>query len=245
MEMRTLGILYATNFAKMKARLSFLIAIFPGVFLAVNGYGQCPTNNMPVNEIGIRLGSLTNASNDGGIQIKERSTSLGIFNGLHYKRYGMFGAFRTSLGLTQYDHETRRNCPDCLRTDGKVTSLTLRAGYEWFAILGPIEPFVGLDAVFAYGKYKSETWSSSQSNYREYTDVRERRGFGLGPVAGLRFYLGYAVSISAETSVQSMFFGRSTVLSQISPEPSTTARTTNYFETTFQPLNWLSLNVMF
>ncbi len=206
---------------------------------------QCPSNSMPMNEIGIRLANISDASGFGGINVAEQKASLGFFNGIHYKRYGTYGAFRTSLGLTRYETDERRNCPDCLRTIGKVSGFTLRAGYEWFAVLGPIEPFFGLDAVGVFGKYEGETWSTNSTNYQESTDNRERRGIGVSPIAGLRFYLGYAVSISAETSVDMLFLGRSTRISQISPEANTIARSNNYFDTVFQPLNWLSLNIMF
>jgi hypothetical protein len=81
--------------------------------------------------------------------------------------------------------------------------------------------------------------------YQETTWNRERRGMGLGPVAGLRLYLGYTISVSAETSVEAMFYGRKTNISRISPETTSTFRSNNYFDTSIQPLNWLSLNVLF
>ena len=169
-------------------------------FSASTAQAQCYGASQSVNELGIRLGSLTNAASEGGIYIGDKAAHLGALNGLHYKRYGTYGAFRTSLGLTRYDYEARRGCPDCLRVDGKVSGVKFRIGYEWFAMLGPIEPVVGLDLVAAYGKYKGETYSIGGTDYRETTDVRDRRGFGFGPVAGLRVWLGYAISISAETS---------------------------------------------
>ena len=147
--------------------------------------------------------------------------------------------------MTKYETDERRNCPDCLRTIGKVSGFTLRVGYEWFAVMGPLEPFIGIDAVGVFGKYDSETWSTSTTNYQEYTDNRERRGIGLSPIAGLRVYLSYALSISAETSLDMLFLGRTTRISQLSPEANTIARSNNYFDTVYHPLNWLSLNVMF
>ena len=227
------------------------IATKIGVFLLLSAalvgslQAQCGANSMPVNEIGVRLGSVTNASNFGGIHAADQTTSVGFFNGIHYKRYGTFGAFRTSMALTKYQYENRRNCPDCLRTEGKVSGVTLRMGYEWFAIMGPFEPYAGIDAVGMFGKYSGETYSVSTLNYRESTDNRTRRGMGISPVVGLRCYLGYAISVSAETCVDLMFIGRSTRISQVSPESSTYARSNNYFETVYQPLNNLSLNVMF
>jgi hypothetical protein len=206
---------------------------------------QCGATSMPVNEIGVRLGSLTNASNFGGIRVADQTASMGFFNGLHYKRYGTFGAFRTSLAITKYQYKDRQNCPDCLRTEGKVSGATLRMGYEWFAILGPFEPYIGIDAVGMFGKYSGESWNNSVTNYQESTDNRTRRGMGLSPVAGLRCYLGYAISVSAETCLDMMFLGRSTTIVRTYPEVSTYARSLNYFETIYQPLNNVSLNIMF
>lgn len=206
---------------------------------------QCPQNNMPVNEVGFRLFNLSDASSFGGFYVAEQTQSLGFLNGIHYKRYNTFGAFRASLGLTRYDYTARRGCPDCLRTEGKVNGFTARLGYEWFAVLGAVEPYFGLDAIGVYGKYNSETFSTNSAQYQESTDNRERRGIGFGPVAGFRLYLGYAVSLGAETSLDMLFVGKSTRISQISPETDTYARTVNGFTAVYQPINSLSINVMF
>ncbi len=206
---------------------------------------QCYGASQSVNELGIRLVSVTNAASDGGIYIGEKTAHVGVLNGIHYKRYGNVGAFRTSLGLTRYDHNARRGCPDCLRIEGKVSSVKVRVGYEWFAMLGALEPFAGIDVVGSYGTYTGEQFTTSSANYRETTDNRIRRGMGIAPVAGLRLWLGYSISVSAETSLEAMFYGHSTRISQISPEATTTTRANNYFQSDWMPLNWLSLNVMF
>jgi hypothetical protein len=126
-----------------------------------------------------------------------------------------------------------------------VSGVTMRVGYEWYAIAGPFEPYVGFDVVGVVGKYVGETWSTSTTNYQEFTDTRSRRGMGLSPVVGLRCYLGYAVSIGAETCLDLMFLGRSTRIAYISPETPDYTRSNNYFETIYQPVNSVSLNVMF
>jgi hypothetical protein len=220
--------------------LLLLLAAFGG-----RAHSQCGAPASLMNELGVRFVSVTNASNFGGIHSAAQTNSLGFFNGLNYKRYGTFGAFRTSLALTKYDYENRRNCPDCLRTNGKVSGVTMRMGYEWFAVVGSFEPYIGIDAVGVFGKYSGETYSNSVTNYQEYTDNRDRRGIGLSPVVGLRCFLGYAISVSAETCFDMMFLGRNTRIARISPETSTYVRANNYFETIYQPLNNLSLNVMF
>lgn len=228
----------------MKKLTSFLVLV---AMLATwhHVQAQCGAASAPVNEIGIRLGSLTNASNLGGKYIGERTTNFGFLNGIHYKRYGAWGAFRASMGFTKYDYDARRGCPNCLRTVGKVSGVTLRAGYEWFGVLGPLEPYAGVDAMAIFGSYKGNTWSTNNAVYQEFTDNRTRRGMGISPVVGLRFFLSYAVSLSAEASLDMMFLGRSTTISQLSPEANTLARSNNYFDTVLQPLNWMSLNIMF
>ncbi|MEM7036352.1 MAG: hypothetical protein AAF570_05170 [Bacteroidota bacterium] len=223
-----------------------MIALLGGSFAGTVQAQACyPGGGALNNEIGIRFGSLTNASNAGGINNPDRTASIGFLNGVHYKRYSSFGAFRLSLGFDRFDHEERNGCPECMRTDAKITGVKIRAGYEWFAILGNLEPYVGIDAVAGFEKYDGETYSLNSPIYRETTDQRNRRGLGLAPVAGLRLWLGGVLSISAETTVEAMFWGRSTTVSQISPETSVISRSSNYFETTFHPVNWLSLNIMF
>lgn len=228
--------------SSLKCMLAFCLLMAAA---ATQVSAQCYGASQSVNELGIRLANISNASSDGGYYVASKATNFGALNGLHYKRYGNYGAFRTSLGLTRYDYQDRRGCPDCIRVDGKVNGIKLRVGYEWFLMMGPIEPFFGLDAVMAYGTYKGETYSTSGNTYRETTDFRTRRGMGISPVAGLRLWLGYAISLSAETSLDAMFFGRTTLISQISPEANTISRANNYFQSTWQPVNWLSLNVMF
>jgi hypothetical protein len=206
---------------------------------------QCYGASQSVNELGIRLASVSNAASEGGIYLPEKTTHLGALNGIHYKRYGNIGAFRASLGLTRYEHEARRGCPECLRIEGKVSGVKVRVGYEWFAMLGALEPFAGIDVVGSYGTYTGEQFTTNSAVYRETTDNRVRRGMGLAPVAGLRLWLGYSISVSAETSLEGMFFGHTTRISQISPEATTVVRASNYFQADWMPLNWLSLNVMF
>lgn len=206
---------------------------------------QCGPAGAPVNELGIRLASLTNASNFGGKYVREQSANLGFLSGIHYKRYGAWGAFRTSMGVTRYDYQERRGCPSCQTANGKVSGVTLRAGYEWFAVMGPLEPYVGLDAMAVFGNYTGTTYGTNGTNDSEFSENRSRRGMGISSVAGLRFFLNYAVSVSAEASLDMLYLERRTIISQISPEPSTVARQGNYFDTVLHPLNWLSLNVMF
>ena len=55
--------------------------VFSGAAMA-----QCPSNSMPVNEIGIRLANVSNSSGFGGIQVDAQKASLGFLNGLHFKR---------------------------------------------------------------------------------------------------------------------------------------------------------------
>lgn len=232
----------------MKRRFSLKV-VMAGALLFLAAFhrldAQCYGASNSVNELGIRLGSVTNASSDGGMYIEDKMAHLGFLNGIHYKRYGNFGAFRTSLGLTRYEYESRRGCPDCIRVDGKVNNVKFRMGYELFGMMGPIEPFLAFDVVAAWGTYKGETFSTGSGTYYETTDIRSRRGLGFAPAAGLRVWLGYAISISAETSLEAMFYGNQTMLSQISPESQTRAFYSNRFASEWHPLNWLSLNVMF
>lgn len=201
----------------------------------------------PSNELGVRLGGLTNSSTDGGYYSADNAMHLGFFGGAHYKRYQRVGALRTAVGYTHYDIEELENCPDCIRTDGEVNQVKFRLGYEWFTFFGPFEPYAGIDAVVAFGKYEGETYVYGDTDvpFWQYTEIRNKRGFGVAPVVGMRFYLGSYASIGAETTFEAMFYNRKTLVSDLNVERSTINMQRNYYETTFHPLSWLSLNVLF
>ena len=201
----------------------------------------------PSNELGVRIGGLTNSSTDGGFYSAEHAQHLGFFGGAHYKRYQRVGAIRTAIGITHYDIEKNLDCPDCIRTDGEVNQVKVRLGYEWFTFFGPVEPYAGIDAVAAFGKYEGETFTYGEtgSDFWQYTEVRNKRGFGFAPVVGFRFYLGSYASIGAETTFEAMMYNRKTLVSDLNVERTTINMQRNYWETTFHPVSWLSLNVLF
>lgn len=201
----------------------------------------------PINELGVRLTSLIDASTAGGYVSPNNALELGIMDGLHYKRYQQYGALRTSIGLTRYEIESNDNCPDCLITDGNVQQVKAKIGYEWFTFFGPIEPYAGFDAVVAFGKYEGETFGRGTGAMADvdYTEIRRKRGFGLAPVVGLRVYVASFVSIGAETTFEAMMYNRETLISNFTSEGTPINRQHNYYETTFHPVSWLSLNILF
>lgn len=201
----------------------------------------------PSNELGVRLGGLTNSSTDGGFYSADQLLHVGFFGGVHYKRYQSVGAVRTALGYTHYDVETVDDCPNCIKTEGEVNQVKVRLGYEWFTFFGPFEPYAGVDMVAAFGKYEGETYTYGQtgSDFWSYTEIRNKRGFGFAPVVGLRFYLGSYASLGVETTFETMLYNRKSLVSNLNTERSTINMQRNYYETTFHPLSWVSLNVLF
>ena len=201
----------------------------------------------PANELGVRLAGLTNSSLAGGRFVPSQGLHLGMLSGIHYKRYQSVGAVRTQVGYVGYEVDEITDCPDCIRTDGKVSQWNFKVGYEVFTFFGPLEPYAGLDAVLSLGKYEGETftYATNPQEFREYTEVRNKRGFGVAPVAGLRCYLGPFISLGAETTFEAMLYNRQTIVSDLNTERSTINQQRNFYETTFHPVSWLSLNVLF
>ncbi len=201
----------------------------------------------PANELGIRLAGLTNSSMAGGRFTPNKGLHLGFLSGIHYKRYQTVGAVRAQVGYAGYDVDETTDCPDCIRTDGRVDQWNFKLGYEFFTFFGPLEPYAGFDAVLSLGKYEGETFTygSNQQDFREYTEVRNKRGFGFAPVVGLRCYIGPFISIGAESTFEAMLYNRQTLISDFNTERPTINQQNNYYETTLHPVSWLSLNVLF
>ncbi len=220
-----------------------------GTLLAQPCYGgSCyGGGSIPSNELGVRLGSLTDASSIGGVYSGDAATQIGFLNGIHYKRYQTRGAVRLQLGYTRYNVDQVTDCPNCFRTDGVVQQVMFKAGYEWFTFFGPIEPFAGLDFAVGLGSYEGETFTygTNPSEFMEYTDVRTKRGFGFAPVAGFRVYVSPYLSIGVETTLEAMLYNRDVTISNLDTENSTIRAQRNQWEAIYHPINWLSMNVLF
>lgn len=230
--------------------LGFVLVIcFGGSAWAQPCYGgSCyGGSGIPSNEIGVRLGHLSDGSTIGGVYSSKHETFLGFLNGLHYKRYQSNGAFRTQFGYNQYNIDELSSGPSPFKTEGKVEQIMLKMGYEVFTFIGPFEPFIGLDFAVGLGKYdgKTYTYGINHAEFMEYTDQRTRRGFGFAPVAGLRCYLGPYLSLGAETTFEAMLYNRGTNISDLNLENPSIQSQRNSWEGTYHPVSWLSLNVLF
>ena len=109
------------------------------------------------------------------------------------------------------------------------------------------EPYAGLDALVALGKYEGGTWShgSNPDPFTESTEIHHKSGLGIAPVVGFRFYLGGFVSIGAETTFEAALYTYKTAVSELSPDPSILNSQQRYGEALFHPVSWLSVNVLF
>ena len=227
----------------------FFLILSTGNALAQPCYGgSCyGGGSIPSNELGVRLGSLTDASTIGGAYVGNAESQIGFLNGIHYKRYQTSGAVRVSLGYSRYEVDEITDCPNCFRTDGVAQQVMMKVGYEWFTFFGPLEPFLGMDFAVGLGKYDVETFTygSNPSEFMEYSDVRTKRGFGFAPVAGLRCYLSPYLSLGVETTVEAMMYNRDVSISNLSTENSSIRYQRNAWEAIYQPINWVSLNVLF
>ncbi len=227
----------------------FLLLLSTGALLAQPCYGgSCYGGSaIPSNELGVRVGSLTDASTVGGAYSGNAATHIGFLNGIHYKRYQSRGAFRLQVGYTRYEIDEITDCPNCFRTDGLVQQVMFKAGYEWFTFFGPLEPYAGLDFAVGLGKYEGETFTygTNPSDFMEYTDQRKKRGFGFAPVIGMRFYLSSYLSLGAETTFEAMLYNRDVNISNLNTDNSSIRAQRNKWEGVYHPVSWISLNVLF
>lgn len=229
----------------MRKLLIFFLACFSANLMLA----QCrpPSVN---REIGTRLFGLTDASKMGG------ATNLGAYkshpsllSGIHFKAYRGIGAFRASFGITNFKFEDDKmavDCSDCYDTDVRVYGGIMKLGYEAYTIFGRLEPYAALDGFVSYDQYSSEvTGNNENGEYTEFTERRGRTGVGVSPSLGLRFFMSYALSISAETSLNGGLYMNRNTTNAVSPIPDNTTIEDNGFDWEFHPVNWVSLNVMF
>lgn len=231
-------------------RSTLLALVFSGLLLAggMNTLSaQCCGSVYSANEIGTRLFGLTDASTLGGKTFAPAKPHFAFFNGMHYKRYFTFSAFRLSFRYIQYDLEEEPVCVDCtLRATGKVKGGDLRMGWEYIFVLGPLEPYVGGDVLATIGRYNGkEEGVGATGSYVNLEDNREKWGAGVSPVVGLRFFFGYAVSLSAEMALDAMMTSTRVQRIQSFPESKLESSGTDGSEILFHPVSNFSINVMF
>jgi len=213
----------------------------------VISFAQCCGSVYSANEIGTRLFGYTDASTLGGKLFVPAKPHFAFFNGMHYKRYFAFSAFRTSFRYIQYDVLEEPECVDCtLRATGKVKGGDLRMGMEYIFVIGPMEPYLGADLVATIGKYEgTEQGVGLSGAFQDLEDHRDKWGTGVSPFVGLRFFFGYAVSFSAETAFDALLTGTRTQRIISKPESKLEASGEDKSEFLYHPISNFSINVMF
>lgn len=220
-------------------------AILLLLFISVYAHAQCPPQGGGQNEIGVRLLGVTNGSNIAGRYDASHSLNLGYLNGIHYKRYADIAAFRAAVYVDHIDYEPE-TMPGTTYTDAKATTFHIKAGGEVFSIMGMVEPYAALDVHVSRGIYNANVLQGDANGVSlNYRDERGRTGYGLSPAAGLRIFAGYGISFSAETSLDCMAFNTRMQKFASAPEDSEPATRTSSFRMMWNPVSWLSMNVLF
>ncbi|MCB9230713.1 MAG: hypothetical protein H6581_03580 [Bacteroidia bacterium] len=233
---------------EIRKSVKYLIAFaIVTAFFAYKGQAQCCGASYAGNEFGTRLVSFTDASTLGGKTIPAAKTQFGFLNGLHYKRYWSYAAFRVAMSYTNYEQEKTAACVDCnLEESGKVKGGYLRVGYEFIAVMNRIEPYAGFDLVGRIGSYKGvEEGTGSLTETHYLTDTRSSWGFGPSAFLGVRFFFLPGVSIGAETSLDALYTQTRFTRIQELPTTEVTRGLDSGFNLYYNPISNLSLNVMF
>lgn len=230
----------------MKNSLKFAILFFLSGIMGTQLSAQCLSPGSADHEIGIRLFALTDESMAGGVQVNEASMLSSFLKGIHYKHFDSFGAFRASLSYSQHTVDRPELCQDCLQSFGESTGLKIKAGYEVYGYLGPIEPYIGLDLMYMRGWYDGHVEGTGLDGEYTYIDLEANRlGFGVSPAVGVRAYISYALSISAETNLDLAYVTNKTISAYSFPETQTLYDRSTVSELRWHPVGELSLNVIF
>lgn len=200
------------------------------------------------HELGIRLFSLSDESMTGAVAVPSASLHSSFLKGIHYKHYDSFGAFRAQLGYARYTHDSRTagDCFDCYDEFGEASGLKIKAGYEIYGFLGPFEPYLALDVLYLRGWYNGRIEGTGMSGqYIETNREGYRMGVGVSPAAGLRVYIGYALSLSAETNLDIAYITNKITHTQELPDPEVNTTRFTGTEFLYHPIGEFSLNVIF
>lgn len=234
------------SYFRKSLKVLFALVITIGFFVN-QSMSQCCGASYAGNEFGTRLVSLSDLSNLGGKVIPSAKNEFGFLNGLHYKRYWSFSAFRLSMSYAQYDQEKTQACVDCgISESGKVTGGYLRVGYEFIAVMNRVEPYAGFDLVGRIGSYHGvEEGSGAPGETHYLEDDRNAWGFGPSAFMGVRFFFLPGVSLGLETSIDALYTQARITRVQELPTTSVTRSLDSGFDLYFNPINNVSLNVMF
>ena len=225
--------------------ISLLVAAL--FMLPIYCFAQCCGATYASNEIGTRLLSLQNASTMGGRDFSKKNVHFGFLNGIHYKRYFNFSAFRTSFDYAYYSIEKDPVCVDCeeMKVEGKVKGGSFKAGWEFIWVLNRFESYVAVDIAGRYGTFDgNEEGPDSNGVYQRITDHRQKWGLGLVPSIGFRVFPVNILSFSVETSLEGLLGW--TTLKRINMTDAF-QETSKIFrpELLFHPIGNFSINVMF
>lgn len=232
-------ILLITN-CKTKFMRRIIYAIF-FIFLGLNCFAQ-------KNEIGLHLLShsphLFNTSTPASFLSKDQLDFIWLSGATYKRKIDDKHALRASLIYRRLTSEL----PDTgypYGVDGNFREYAIKTGYERAFNTNTFSPYIGADASLFLSRY--DGFASSDFATNDF--LIKGRGFGLSPFIGLTFNITNHMSLSAESSADFIMFTYNhrdvTMLYNGSNKENLNVYTRKYFESRFNPLQKLSLNVKF
>ena len=207
---------------------------------------HCFQQDPPMNELGVKIFSVRDAQNISGIQVPGKKIHFSFLNGIHYKRYVRTSALRVSLAYTQYKLKPDVNCTDCILQEGDIKGGYAKIGWEYYGIFDRFEPYGAIDLMGTYGVYLGESEGVDDDGvFKNYTERRSKRSIGFSPAVGFRIFLNSTFSVGAETSFDILYSNTDEMLTETSPGTVSTPKRDSYWQFNYQPLSWLSMNVLF
>jgi hypothetical protein len=221
-----------------------LTAVIFCVFVCFNTFGQSTKTSSaePKNEIGIHILSYsTNGFSDKYAHISisdEEQKPFHLLNGISYKRHINQHIIRASFNYRNLHDQPQK--PSYIYHQGNYDESTLKIGYEKNLNSRKLTPYLAADLSMIYVLFKGFRKGDSPG-YSEYNI--NGIGGGISPAFGLKYKLTNHLSLNAESCLDLVYF-RFNHKESTERFPNATFSTYK-FDTRFNPLQKLSLNVKF
>ncbi|HKR06901.1 MAG TPA: hypothetical protein VJY62_19855 [Bacteroidia bacterium] len=167
------------------------------------------------------------------------------FNGITIKRHLNFLSIRFGIEYSKTTVKvTEPDCCDILYSDGYHKEWMFRLGIEkGIRIKDFFKPFLAIDLT-GIKIYSDRTLSGGFAGIRQKV-ISHTTGFGLTPAIGIEFQLLKVLSVSLETRLRAIHYDTTEEIDNLYDSAGSYERTNDQFQTAFNRIGLVSVNINF
>ncbi|MEO8794953.1 MAG: hypothetical protein ABI390_05765 [Daejeonella sp.] len=167
-------------------------------------------------------------------------------NGLIVKFNDNQLSYRISGSYLQKDISFENQCTDCEQTNGKLTDVQIKIGFEKNITHSILQPYFGMDIGYRNNNFKGESISMNMPNSDSSYDVTtEKNSIVYGPVLGIRLNAIKHLTLSAESGIDLLYSYERQTKAYRDAGRTQTFQKYNKFEFLTRPLAFLSVQYNF